>query len=138
MVFEREKTEKTNGDRWLARTEKSLLYALSIRAATERNLNGYYPFGGSNPSPSATVFDLENRTRTLSNSHTVTLAHWLDRPKCCACNSGQVGECCESIKRVCFSTYTFGLFRSVSRILSKMRSSSSTSANAGPIQATLG
>ena len=68
MVFEREKTEKTNGDRGLARDEKSLLNALSIRAATERNLNGYYPTGGSNPSPSATVFDLENRTRTLSNS----------------------------------------------------------------------
>ena len=68
MVFEREKTEKTNGDRELARTEKSLLYALSIRAATERNLNGYYPSGGSYPKPSATVFDLENRTRTMSNS----------------------------------------------------------------------
>ena len=53
MVFEREKTEKTNGDRELARTEKSLLYALSIRAATERNRNGYYHSGGSNPSPSA-------------------------------------------------------------------------------------
>ena len=68
MVFEREKTEKTNGDRELARTEKSLLYALSIRAATERKRNGYYLSGGSYPSPSATVFDLENRTRTLSNS----------------------------------------------------------------------
>ena len=53
MVFEREKTEKTNGDRELARTEKSLLYALSIRAATERNRNGYYPSGGSYPKPSA-------------------------------------------------------------------------------------
>lgn len=58
MVFEREKTEKTNGDGELARTEKSLLYALSIRAATERNLNGYYPAGGSYPKPSATVFNL--------------------------------------------------------------------------------
>ena len=53
MVFEREKTEKTNGDRELARTEKSLLYALSIRAATERKRNGYYLSGGSYPSPSA-------------------------------------------------------------------------------------
>ena len=53
MVFEREKTEKTNGDRELARTEKSLLYALSIRAATERKRNGYYPSGGSYPKPSA-------------------------------------------------------------------------------------
>ena len=55
MVFEREKTEKTNGDRELARTEKSLLYALSIRAATERKRNGYYLSGGSYPSPSANL-----------------------------------------------------------------------------------
>ena len=55
MVFEREKTEKTNGDGELARTEKSLLYALSIRAATERKRNGYYLSGGSYPSPSATT-----------------------------------------------------------------------------------
>lgn len=55
MVFEREKTEKTNVDRGLARAEKSLLYALSIRAATERKRNGYYPSGGSNPSPSAKI-----------------------------------------------------------------------------------
>ena len=67
MVFEREKTEKTNGDRELARTEKSLLYALSIRAATERKRNGYYLSGGSYPSPSATVL-VQNRIRTLSNS----------------------------------------------------------------------
>ena len=52
MVFDR---EKTNVDRGLARAEKSLLYALSIRAATERKRNGYYPFGGSNPSPSAKI-----------------------------------------------------------------------------------
>ena len=82
MVFEREKTEKTNGDRELARTEKSLLYALSIRAATERKRNGYYLSGGSYPSPSAMVFDLENRTRTLSNSQ--------------HCNTYSVGQDCTS------------------------------------------
>ena len=32
------------------------------------NRCGCKPTGGSNPSPSATVVNLENRTRTLSNS----------------------------------------------------------------------
>ena len=84
MVFEREKTEKTNGDRELARTEKSLLYALSIRAATERKRNGYYLSGGSNPSPSA---NLENRTRTLSNSQ-----------HCNTCPLGWTGRSVASVK----------------------------------------
>ena len=39
-----------------------------------------------------------SRLAHCQTRNTVTLAHWLDRPKCCECYSGQVGECCESME----------------------------------------
>ena len=39
-----------------------------VDGATLERLCGRKSTGGSNPPPSATVFNLENRTRTLSNS----------------------------------------------------------------------
>ena len=61
------------------------------------NRCGCKPTGGSNPSPSATVL-VQNQLAHCQTRNTVTLAHWLSGTKCCECNSGQVGECCESVE----------------------------------------